>query len=395
MRMSEDAGAFAFDSMPHREPRPELRVVRVQTPSRRAAVAVPALSIATALLVAGLVLLAAGENPLEVYWAMARGALGDRNGVAETLVKTIPLLLTGLGVAVAFRMQLWNIGAEGQLYLGAIAATGTGLFLLPEAPAIILVPALIVAGLAGGAAWGLVPGALRAYLGANEIITSLMLNYVAILFSEYLVHGPWRDPGSFGFPGTPPLPDAAWLPRWSITRVHLGLVFGLVAAAWLWVVLRRTRWGYEIAVAGDNPRAARYAGMPTRRTILTVMALSGALAGLAGMSEVAGIGHQLQRNLSPGYGYTAIIVAWLGRLNPLGIVLVAFLLAAVLVGGDQLQISSGLPAAIAPMLQGTILFCLLGGEVLTRYRVVRAESKSAIERSPPLATGEEAPAGSG
>ena len=340
-------------------------------PSRLATAVVPTVSILLALVAGGVVLLAAGENPLAVYRAMLDGAFGSRNGLAETLVKTIPLLLTGLGVGVAFRMQPSNIGAEGQLYLGAIAATGTALYLIPGAPAAALIPAMIVAGLAGGAAWGLIPGALRAFLRVNEIITSLMLNYVAILFAEYLVHGPWKNPEGFGFPGTAQFPDGAWLPRWGTTRVHLGLAFGLVAAAALWVILRRTRWGYEIAVTGENERAARYAGMPLARNVLLVMALSGALAGLAGMSEVAGIGHQLQRNLSPGYGYTAIIVAWLGRLHPGGIALVAFLLAALLVGGDQLQTSMGLPAAVAPMLQGTILFFLLGGETLTRYRLVR------------------------
>ncbi len=360
------------------------RIERTATPTRLTAVLVPIVSILLALIFGGILLLIAGESPIAVYRAMLRGALGDRNGVAETLVKTIPLLLTGLGVAVAFRMQLWNIGAEGQLYLGAITATGLGLYVLSETPGPVLIPTMIVAGLVGGAIWGLIPGALRAYLGANEIITSLMLNYVAILFAEYLVHGPWRDPRAFGFPGTPPLPDAAWLPRWDTTRVHLGLLFGLVAAGILWLLLRRTRWGYEVAVMGLNARAARYAGMPTRRTILLVMALSGALAGLAGMSEVAGIGHQLQRNLSPGYGYTAIIVAWLGRLHPLGIILVAFLLAAMLVGGDQLQSSIGLPAAIAPMLQGTILFFLLGGEVLTRYRLVGPDGTPPVEQNPVL-----------
>jgi simple sugar transport system permease protein len=201
-----------------------------------------------------------------------------------------------------------------------------------------------------------------------------MLNYVAILFSEYLVHGPWKDPQAFGFPGTPPLPDAAWLPNWGATRVHLGLLFGLAAAVALWFMLRQTRWGYEITVMGENPRAALYAGLPLKRSIILIMALSGALAGLAGMSEVAGIGHQLQRNLSPGYGYAAIIVAWLARLHPFGAVLVAFLLAALTVGGDQIQMSLGLPAAIAPMLQGTILFFLLGGDVLTRYKLVRTAS---------------------
>ncbi|MGH2561872.1 MAG: ABC transporter permease [Thermomicrobiales bacterium] len=348
-----------------------VRFERTTTPSPWVSLIVPAGSILLALVVGGIVLLATGENPIAVYRAMLRGAFGDENGVAETLVKATPLLLTGLGVAVAFRMQLWNIGAEGQLYFGAILTTYTALFLMPNAPAWLLIPALVAAGLLGGALWGLIPGLLRGYLGASETITSLLLNYVAILASDYLVHGPWKNPEGFGFPGTATYPDAAWLPTWGTTRVHLGLAFGLVAAATLWVMLRRTRWGYEIGVMGQNPRAARYAGMNTKRTIVLVMALSGALAGLAGMSEAAGVSHQLQRGFSPGYGYTAIIVAWLGRLNPFGIALVAFLLAALLVGGDQLQTSLGLPAAIAPMLQGTILFFLLGGEILTRYRLVR------------------------
>ena len=355
------------------------RLERLPTASPRSAVLVPVVSILLALVVGGVIVLLAGQNPFAVYGAMLDGAFGSGSGLAETLVKTTPLLLTGLGVAVAFRMRLWNIGGEGQLYFGAIFATWVALFGLPNANGWLLVPAMVVAGLLGGAFWGLIPGALRAYLGANETITTLMLNYVAILFSEWLVHGPWKDPQAFGFPGTPSFPDAAWLPNWGTTRVHLGLLFGLVAAAVLWLILRRTRWGYEIGVMGESDRAARYAGMPTKRTILLVMALSGALCGLAGMSEVAGIGHQLQRNLSPGYGYTAIIVAWVGRLHPLGIAVVAFLLAGVLVGGDQIQMSMGLPAAIAPMLQGIILFFLLGGELLTRYRLVR------VRTTPPAA----------
>ena len=347
---------------------PRLRIERVVAPSRAVTTLIPIISILVALIIGGLLILVTGENPLAVYQAMLNGAAGSPNAFAETLVKSTPLLLAGLGVAIAFQMQLWNIGAEGQLYMGAVTATGTALFLVPGWPAPALIAAMVVAGLLGGALWAAVPGALRAYLDANEIITTLMMNYVAILFAEYLIHGPWRDPAAFGFPGSPRLPNAASLPTWETTRVHLGLGFGLIAAVALWAVLRRTRWGYEISVTGENPRAARYAGMPTKRTIVMVMALSGALAGLAGMSEIAGIGHQLQRNLSPGYGYTAIIVAWLGRLHPAGIVLVAVLLAGLLVGGDQIQMTMGLPAAIAPMLQGIILFCVLGGDILTRYR---------------------------
>lgn len=347
------------------------KLERLPASSPRAQVLVPIVSILLALVAGGVIILLAGQNPVAVYASMVQGAVGDRNGLAETLVKMTPLLLTGLGVSVAFRMQLWNIGGEGQLYLGAIFATWIALYGMPNANGWVMVPAMIVASMIGGAIWGLIPGALKAYLGTNETITTLMMNYVAILFAEWLVHGPWKDPQSFGFPGTPQFPEAAWLPNWGTTRVHLGLLLGLVAAFILWIMLRRTRWGYEIGVMGESARAARYAGMSTKRTILLVMALSGALCGIAGMSEVAGIAHQLQRNLSPGYGYTAIIVAWVGRLHPAGIIAVAFFLAALLVGGDQLQMSMGLPAAVAPMLQGIILFFLLGGEMFTRYRIVR------------------------
>ena len=348
---------------------PSFYIERQPTASRLVTILLPVVSLFFALLLGAIVLLAAGHNPWAVYSAMFNGAFGSTNGLAETLVKTIPLLLAALGVSIAFRMLLWNIGAEGQLHLGAIFATGTALYLLPSAPSYVIIPAMVLAGFIGGALWGLVPGVLRAYFKVNEIITSLMLNYVAILLSEYLVHGPWKNPQGFGFPGTATFPEAAWLPRLLPTRVHMGLLFGIIAAIVLFVILRRTVWGYEIRVIGENERAARYAGMNIARNILLVMALSGGLAGIAGMSEVSGIAHQLQRNLSPGYGYTAIIVAWLAKLNPWVIVLVSFLFAGLLVGGDQLQVSMGLPAAIAPMLQGTILFFLLGGEVLARYRI--------------------------
>jgi simple sugar transport system permease protein len=298
------------------------------------------------------------------------------------LVKMIPLLLTGLGVSVAFRMRLWNIGAEGQFYLGAIFATWIALFGLPDAPSYVVIPAMVIAGVLGGALWAAVPGMLRAWLGVNEIITTLMLNYVAIKFSEYLVHGPWKNPQGFGFPGTKMFGANTYLWTWGTTRVHAGLIFGLVAAVVLLLVFRNTRWGYEIEVAGQSERVARYAGMATARNIVIVLMVSGALAGLAGMAEIGGIGHSLQRNISPGYGYTAIIVAWLGRLHPVGIIVVAYALAALLVGGDQIQMSLGLPAAIAPTLQGTILFCLLGGEAMLRYRVERTPATAIASDAP-------------
>jgi simple sugar transport system permease protein len=235
-----------------------------------------------------------------------------------------------------------------------------------------MIPAMVLLGFVGGAIWGAIPGFLRAVFNANETITTLMLNYVAILLCQYLVYGPWKDPQAFGFPGTKTFPKAASLPNWQTYRVNIGLIFALVAVLVVAFILRRTRFGFEIAVIGDNPRAARYAGMHTRRMIILVMALSGGLAGIAGMVEVAGIGHSLQRNISPGYGYTAIIVAWLARLNPYALVLVSFFMATILVGSDQLQTSMGLPGSVGPMFQGALLFFLIGGEVFTRYRLRRA-----------------------
>lgn len=356
---------------PSRAPIRRWTLERVQRPTILTQAAVTVASVLLGLVLGGFIMILAGENPFEVYRAMYTGAFSGEYNLSETLVKMIPLLLTGLGVSIAFRMQLWNIGAEGQFYFGAIFASGVAIFWLPDAGPWVVIPAMMIAGMAGGALWAAIPGVLRGYLGVNETITTLMMNYIAILVAEYLVHGPWRDPMAFGFPGTESFSAATYLPTWGTTRVHLGLIFGVVAAVVLAIVFRRTRWGYEIGVTGASERVATYAGMRTARNIVLVLAFSGALAGLAGMAEVAGINHSLQRGLSPGYGYTAIIVAWVGRLNPFGIVVVSFLLAGLLVGGDQLQITLGLPSAIAPMLQGVILFCLLAGDFFTRYRITR------------------------
>ncbi len=362
-----------------------LRLEKRLTPWRAAAILVPLVSIFLALAAAAALLALVGADPWTTYKAMALGAFGGKYNLTETLVKAIPLMLTGLGVAVAFRMQFWNIGAEGQLVMGGFAAAGVALFLpeaLPGLPSWLLLPLMGLAGFAMGALWGLVPALLKAYLSVNEIITSLMLNYVAILWVEYLFVGPWKDPKGFGFPGTAQFVEAAWLPR-LVGRVHLGLIIALVAAVVLWLVLARTKWGYEIRVIGENPRAARYAGISLARNIILVMILSGGLAGLAGFGEVAGISHRLQKGLAVGYGYTAIIVAWLGRLQPASIVLVAILLAGLLVGGDQLQITMGLPASVALVLQGLILFFVLGGNIFIDYRlrVVRSQAAPAAEEA--------------
>ncbi len=360
-------------------------------PSRLAGWLVPLGSLLLALIFGVLLLLSAGADPIESYRVMLEGAFGSpalwQDGqyynVTETLVKSIPLILTGLSVAIAFRMLFWNIGAEGQLVMGGIAAAGVALFLpemipaLPQTPWVYL-PLIGLAAVLAGAIWGLIPALLKSYLQVNEIITTLMFNYIAILLYQYLFTTRWKDPQGFGFPGSAQIAEFARLGRLT-GRVHWGLIIGIVAAILIWIILDKTKRGYEIRLIGENVTAARYAGINVIQNIILVMLLSGGLAGLAGMSEVSGISYRLQQGLAVGYGFTGIIVAWLAKLNPWGIILVSILLAALFVGGDQLQISMGLPASVALVLQGAILIFVLGGDIFTRYRlrVVRREPAAA------------------
>ena len=350
----------------------------------------PFASIIVALVVAlllGAVLLAyGGLDPTVAYWQMVKAGFLESYSYSDTLVKATPLILAGLGVTVAFRMRLWNIGAEGQLFMGAWATAGVALFWLPpETPAVLMLAVMTLAGFVAGALWGAIPGLLKAKLGVNEIITSMMLVFVAIQFNNYFIYGPW---GAGGFGLTAPFPRTAWFPRLTDygeaipafrgLTAHMGIIYALIAAVILFVLFKYGKWGYELKVIGDNPAAARYAGMNLSRNIIVAFMISGGLAGLAGMSELAGAVHRLQENFSPGYGFTAIIVAWLARLNPLAVVVVGYLFGGLLVGGDAIQ-----PAGIPLMIQGIILFCVISADTFTRYRirVVRpvASTTSAVE----------------
>jgi len=335
--------------------------------SHSASVVVPVVSFVISLALGAILLLASGVNPLTTYAAMAKGAFGSWPSLTETLVKAIPLMLAGLAVSIAFRMQFWNIGAEGQLVLGGVAAAWVALFWSSFVPSRVLLPTAIVVGMAAGALWAGIPALLKAYLRVDETLTTLMLNYVAILYSQHLYYGSWRDPKGYGFPGTAPFPEAAWLPRLA-GRAHLGLVFAVIAAVLLWFILKHTRWGFELRIIGENPTAARYLGINIARNIVLALLFSGALAGLAGACEVTGISHRLQQGLSIGYGFTAIIVAWMAQLNPIAVLLVALLMASLLVGGDQVQIMMHLPSAVGQVLQGLILVPMLAGALFTEYR---------------------------
>lgn len=337
-------------------------------PSAAMNVLIPLVSLVAAFVVGAVFLLLTDRDPVEVYAAMFNGALGSRYGLSETVVKAIPLMLCGLGISAAFRMQLWNIGAEGQFYMGAFAASWLPLT-FPELPMLLMLPGMLLAGCLCGGLWGLIPAFLRARWKVNEIITTLMLNYVAILWVDFLVYGPWRDPKGFNFPLSAKFPAAATLPTFGDSRIHVGLILALLLAGVFWLVFEKSRWGFEIKVIGASEQAARYAGMNIKRNIYWVMLLSGAVCGLAGMAEVSGIVGRLQPNLSPGYGYTAIIVAWLSKLNPLAIVIVSVLFGALQVGGFFVQ-TMGVPASVAAMLQGAVLFFVVGGEFLTKYKIV-------------------------
>jgi simple sugar transport system permease protein len=331
----------------------------------------PVVALVAALLVIALIFLLLGVNPLIAYQRIFTGAFGSAYGLSESVVKAIPLLLCGAGLVLAFRAGIYNIGAEGQLLIGAVCATGMALT-FPHLPAEVLLPAMFIAGFLGGALWGVLPAWLRVRYQVNEVITTLMMVYIASELVNFLVYGPWRAPEELGFPYSAKFSASAQLPRLFLTRIHYPtLILAVLFAVLIHIVLTRTRLGYEIRVTGENPAAARYAGMDYWKVVVLVMIISGGLAGLAGVGEVAGIQHRLRypQGISPGYGFTAIIVAWLARLNPLVAILTAFLLGGLLVGGDAIQVVMGLPVATIYIFNGIILLFVLSSDVLTRYRI--------------------------
>ena len=346
-----------------------------------------------AFFASGLVLLATGHDALSSYRRLIDAAFVAKGALGDTLISATPLAFTGLAAAAAFRMRLFNIGGEGQLYVGAITAAAAGLYLGGAGgPSALAIAGMVVAGCAGGAAWALVPGILRAFFKTNEIITSLMLNYVAAYLLTYLIFSSesyWRQTQGFNasvFPTSKPLPDSA---VWPAATIHLrggvvlplGAGFAVLAAALLWILYSKTRFGFEVQVLGDSTRAARYAGIRTRRKILAVMAISGAIAGLGGASQDGDFRHTLDADPNglqrQFYGYSGIVVAALARYNPLAVVVVAFLVGGLQNAGNTLQ-GADFPSGLVGVMQGIILFSALGGEVLVRYRVRLGRRAAAV-----------------
>jgi len=346
-----------------------------------AAVSIGAIIIA--LILGGIVIASVGGNPFLSYAHIARASFGDFGVLSDTIVKATPILLAALACSIAFRMKLWNIGAEGQFIMGAFGASA--IVLAPVLPAEtsrwLFIPVMAMAGMAAGAVWGFIPGYLKAKFNVNEIISTLMMNYIAVAWINFWIFAVWTEGG---FQMSPKFPETAWLPRLSEyaatipffrgLTTHAGLLLGIMAAIILWFIVFRSRWGYEIRLIGDNPHAAKYAGISITRNTIYVMMLSGALAGLGGMSEVAGVVHRLQTSpLAAGYGFTGIIVAWLAKLNPIVIILVSVLFGALILAGREIQ-----PSGIPKMIQGIILVCLIASDFLLRYRVrvARADAEA-------------------
>jgi general nucleoside transport system permease protein len=365
-------------------------------------VAVPVGSVVFAFVVAAVVLVATGHDPFQTYRQLFDAGFIQTGSLNQTLVTSTPLAFTGLAAAVAFRMKLFNIGAEGQMYMGAITAAAAGLYLGGRgSPSAFVIAAMVVMGCLGGIAWALIPGILRAFFKTNEILTSLLLNYVAGLVLTYLIfqsESYWRQTKGFNatvFPTGKNLPPSAIWPGWTIgvqggVTIPLGAGFAALAAIILWLLYKRLRFGFEAQVLGDSDRAARYSGVRVRRKILAVMALSGAVAGLGGGSQVGDFAHALDGDPNGlqklGYGYTGIVIAALARYNPFAVVLVAFLIGGLENAGNTLQ-GASFPAGLVGVIQGIILFSALGGEVLIRHRVRIARTrKGAVASAPELAS---------
>ena len=341
-------------------------LVRREAPLRGGQPLSFAIGLVVALTIGIVLLMGAGHDPLVVYERMFVAALGDPDSWAVTLNRAVPLGLAGLAVAIAGSMGLWNIGAEGQILVGAVFAAGVARVGEGWSGPVLLM-AMLAGGAVGGGLWALGPAVARAKIGVNEILTTLMLNEVALRLIQWLIHGPWKDPDSYNFPLAPMLPEQGHLPT-LFGRAHIGVVVAVAVIALFAVAVNRTAWGFELRVAGSSGATARYAGISLERKILTVLMLSGAVAGLAGGSELAGTADRLTEGISNGFGFAGIIVAALALMRPSGVAAVALLFGAVQIGGQSIQ-TLGVSSSVSTILQALILFGAIGAGVLSRYQV--------------------------
>lgn len=324
-------------------------------------------AIFLSLVFTGLILLIFNLNPIEIFKTIIEGAVGSEMRIKQTIIKAVPLIITSLGILVAFKMKFWNIGGEGQIMMGAFAASYVALF-FPEMPKPLALLVMALAAILVGGLWAFIPAIFKAKMGTNETIFTLMMNYVAIKFVTYLQYQAWMDPAANGFPKIAPFPEWALMPK--LFGLHVGWMVALVCVAIIYVFMKHTKKGYEITVVGESIETARYAGMNINRVIVTAMLISGGLCGLAGMIQVSAVERTLAIGISGGYGFTAIITAWLARLNAIAVLFVCIVFAMLIQGGAYIQVSLNVSSAVSNVVQGTILLFVLGSEFFLQYRLI-------------------------
>lgn len=346
-----------------------MRLEPKPAPSLAVTLLFPLAAIAATLVLTSLLVLAAGASPLSVFYLVAKGAAGSQFALLETLTRATPLIFTGLAVAVAFRAKLWNIGAEAQLYIGGIVTVVLGTGALPLPP-VILIPVIMAAAMLAGGLLLLGPAILKTRFGVDEVVTTLLLNFIVLLFVSMLLEGVLKDPMGLGWPQSQKVIASAQLPRIiQGKRLHYGFVVAIVSAIVVWVIMKKTVLGYEMRAVGHNPEGARFVGIPVNRVLMKTALLSGGLAALAGFSEVSGLKGNLTLDLSPGYGYSGIVVAMLAMLNPLGVIASAIFVAGIFVGADAMSRVAKVPSYIADVMVATSLLTMVVAILLTRFRV--------------------------
>ncbi|WP_139902119.1 ABC transporter permease [Clostridium thermarum] len=353
-----------------------LRFVKRDEIGKRQSIAIRIAAVILALVVSGIYLFFIDLNPVQIYTAMVKGSFGSAYYLRETITKAIPLCITALGIAVAFKMQFWNIGAEGQIMMGAFCASIFALW-TPNIPKTVLLLIMAAAGVIGGSLWALLPAIFKSKWGTNETIITLMMNYIALKWVNYLQYGPWKDPKAMGFARIASFTDNALLPK--VFKINIGWIIAIVLVVLIYVFMNYTKKGYEISVLGESENTALYSGVNIKKTIVISILLSGGLCGLVGMIQASGVSGTLADNVSGGYGFTAIIVSWLGALSAPIIAVVSVLFAALIRGGSYIQTTFGIPEAVAQVLQSMILFFVLGSEFFIRFKVEKKSSK-AVEK---------------
>lgn len=344
-----------------------MRMIKREDISRKDAFKIRFLAIISSLILSGIFIFFLGHNPVEVYTSMAKGAFGSIYRIKDTINIIIPLIMTSLGIMIAFKMKFWNIGGEGQILMGALFASYVALnfdFL----PKIVLLMIMFISGFIGGGLWALIPAFLKVRFQTNETITTLMMNYIALNIVTYLQYGPWRDPESLGFPKIANFADSALLPR--VFGIHIGWIITIIFVVLITVLINKTKVGYEIEVVGESKDTAKYSGIRVNRVIIRGLLLSGGICGIVGMMEVSGVNGTLTNHVSAGYGYTAIITTWLSGLKPAFIIPVSTLFAGMIKGGGFIQTAYQIPQSAADVIQSMILFFVIGSEFFIQYKLV-------------------------